>query len=279
MKLSAIAAAVEKTRKPNHSIMIYGPPKTGKTRLVGTVAKIPEVKRVFWFDLENGAETLLHMGLTPEEMEKIELFVIPDTRQRPRAIETLLKCFTQPTADHIICETHGKISCLECRVNNVFQGATFNLSKLTHEDIVVIDSGSQLGDSALNLACLGKDIEFKPGYDEWGAMGKYLADILSTIQASEYTNVIVITHLLTIEEEVNGVKRDKMYPLMGTRAFSQKVGKYFGTIILAEIKIGKHAAGSSSTYKTDHITGSRVNAKLDGKVPDMKEILIVGGIL
>lgn len=279
MKLDELAKARAHTQRPNHSILLFGSPKTGKTRLVGTAAKIPELTRIVWFDLENGSETLLHMGLTEEEMAKIELIKIPDTRTKPRAIETLLKCFTVHK-DNIICDIHGKVECIECKVDGKFTGVTFNLAEMKHTELVVIDSGSQLGDSALSLACIGKDVTFKPGYDEWGFMGKYLQDILVVIQASMYTNTVMITHLLPIEEEVNGVKRDKFFPLLGTKPFSMKVGKFFGTQILTEIILRKHKAGSSSTYKQDYQTGSRLNVKLDDNVlPDMRAILIEGGIL
>ena len=72
MKLSQLLKASNQI-KPNHSILLYGPPKTGKTQLVGTAAKIKEFDKIVWIDLENGSETLLHMGLKPEELEKIEL--------------------------------------------------------------------------------------------------------------------------------------------------------------------------------------------------------------
>lgn len=66
MKLTELLKA-SNLKKPNHSILLYGPPKTGKTRLVGTAAKIKELDRIYWIDLENGSETLLHMGLTEED--------------------------------------------------------------------------------------------------------------------------------------------------------------------------------------------------------------------
>jgi len=274
MKLSALATAAN-TIKPNHSILIYGPPKTGKTRLVGTAARIKELDRIIWIDLENGAETLLHMNLTPEELDKIELIRVPDTREVPRGCETVLKMLSS-REDIKICDLHGKVNCVECKNS----GTVFNLKKCTHKDLIVIDSGSQLGDSALAMACAGKPIEFKPGWDEWGLSNKYLGDILSVIQQAVNTNFVVITHELIIEEEVNGIKRDKILPLMGTKAFCAKVAKYFGTVVYAELKLGKHTAGSSSTYKPNHITGSRVNAKIEaGKEPDLRTILIEGGIL
>jgi hypothetical protein len=249
--------------------------------LVGTSAKLPEVKRIFWIDGENGAETLLHMGLTSEQMDKIILYRIPDTRDTPRFMETVLRMFSS-REEIIICDEHGKVACVECqdKITKKFTGTPFCLKDCTHDDLVVIDSGSQLGDSGLNMACVGKPVDYKPGWDEYGLQGKWLGDILSTMQAAHYTNFIMISHHIPIEEEHNGVKRDKLYPLVGTKAFCSKVGKYFGTVIYTEIKMGKHAAGSSSTYKTDTITGSRVNAVLE-KSPElsMKAILIEGGIL
>lgn len=277
MKLSEIAAAAN-TQKPNHSILVYGDAKTGKTRFVGTSAQIPEFKRIFWIDLENGSDTLLHMGLTPEQMDKIELIKIPDTRETPRGIETVLKMMSSKTPIQI-CHAHGKVACVECtKESKPF--TSFCLKDCTHEDLIVIDSGSQLGDSALALACLGKPVDFKPGYDEWGAMGKYLGDILSVIQQAHYTNFVVITHTIVIEEEVNGIKKDKIYPLIGTRNFCSKVAKYFGTVAFLELKLGKHGGGSSSTYKPNHTTGSRLNVKVEAaKELDMRSIFIEGGIL
>ena len=265
-------------KSPNHSILLYGQPKTGKTKLVGTAAQLPEIKRIFWFDLENGAETLLHMNLTEEELSKITLISIPDTRENPRGCETILKAFSakQPIQ---ICDIHGKVGCIECQTNKA-STVEFLMSSLTKTDLVVIDSGSQLGDSALAMAMAGKPVEAKPGWDEYGLQVKWLSDILSIIQAAYFTNFVMITHLIPIEEEMNGVKRDRYYPLVGTKAMCQKVAKYFGTVIFVEIKMGKHTAGSSSLYRNDATTGSRTNAKIEaGKELSMRSILQEGGIL
>jgi hypothetical protein len=247
---------------------------------VGTAARIPEIERIFWVDLENGVETLMHMGLTEKEMEKVILIRVPDTREVPRGCETILKMFSSKQEIRI-CDSHGKVNCVECQTSDKkFTGTSFLLKDCTHKDLIVIDSGSQLGDSALAMACAGKPVEFKPGWDEWGLSNKYLGDILSVIQQAYYTNFVVITHETIVEEEVNGVKRDKILPLMGTKAFCAKVAKYFGTVCYVELKMGKHTAGSASTYKANHITGSRVNAQIEKeKEPDMRTILVDGGIL
>lgn len=265
-------AAVE----PNHSILLYGPPKGGKTRLVGTAARIPEIKRIFWFDMENGVQTLLKMGLTKEEMAKITLFRLPDVRENPIAITTMLKAFSakQPVA---ICDAHGAVNCVHCRKGNAFTGSQFSLGTCTHNDLVVLDSGSQLGESALNAACAGKPVDYKPTFDEFGAAGKYLADICHIVQQSQHTNFVVITHEIALEGDDG---KDRLYPLMGTKNFSLRVAKYFGTVVYVHTKLGKHVAGSSSTYRPDVLTGSRVNAKMESAAtPDMRTILVEGGII
>lgn len=278
MNLSQIAKAITKTKK-NHSILIYGPPKTGKSRLVGTAAKIPEVKRIFWFDLENGMETLLHMDLTDEEMQKITVYSLPDTKQNPVAIETMLKAFSKNTVS--ICNEHGKVECKEKECAAPENQTIFSLKDCTHNDLIVIDSGSQLGDSAISAICLGKGDLFKPGWDEYAIVGKWLSDILSVIQQAAHTNFVVITHELITEGEDG---KERTYPLIGSKNFSIRAGKFFGTVAYTHIKLNKHVAGSSATYRSDTITGSRVNATLEktspGQAgPSMKQILIDGGIL
>lgn len=278
MNLAELANAKNKKTR-NHSVLIYGAPKTGKTQLVGTAAKIAELKRIIWIDLENGVETLLHMGLEAKELEKVTLFRIPDTRENPRGIETVLKMFSAKTPIQV-CEEHGKVACLECQKAGE-PSQEFCLASLTNQDLVVIDSGSQLGDSAMAMACAGKDITYKPTFDDYGAQVKWLGDIMSTIQSCHFTNFVLISHEAVIEEEVNGIKKDKIFPLVGTRAFCSKVGKYFGTVVYLEKKMGKHVAGSSSTYKADVVTGSRLNVRMeDSKAgSDMRQLLIDGGII
>lgn len=277
INLKELAKAVT-TSEVNHSILLYGPSKSGKTRLVGTAAKIPEITKIYWFDLENGAQTLLNMDLTDEEMAKIQLFQIPDTRENPVGIETMLKVFSAKSAIRI-CDEHGVVNCVQCAKNPTAHG-TFCLKDCKHSELVVIDSGSQLGDSALNAACKGQDITYKPQLDDYGSAGKWLGDILSVIQQAHNVNFVVITHELVDEEEINGVKKDRIFPLMGTKTFSRKVAKYFGTVAYIHMKLGKHAAGSGSTYKSETLTGSRVNALLEkSKEPSMRDILVEGGII
>lgn len=261
--------------QPNHSILMYGPPKSGKTRLAGTAATIEELDTIWWIDIENGVETLLNMGLTDEQLAKVKLIKITDTRDNPIALETILKAFTSKTPVNI-CELHGKVDCAECKKSG--EGFfSWHLGQCKHNELVVLDSGSQLGDSALAAACLGKPGMFKPTFDEYGMVNKWLGDVCSVIQQCTHTNFVVLTHEIALEDDEG---KDKIFPLMGSKAFSMKCAKFFGTVVYVHKKMNKHTAGSSSTYQSNLLTGSRVNVALEkSKEPSMRDILIEGGII
>ena len=274
MRLSQLATAVAAVNS-NHAVLLYGPPKSGKTVLVATAAKIPEIKTLYWFDLENGIESLLNMGLTEAEMDKIVVIKVRDTRDNPIGVETILKAFSAKKPIKI-CEEHGKVDCAECTTAKK-PFIEWSLSQCTHNDLVVIDSASQLGDSALAAACLGKPQMFKPTFDEYGMVNKWLGDIMSVVQQATHTNFAVITHEIPLEDNEG---KDKIYPLMGSKQFSSKCAKFFGTVAYIHKKMNKHVAGSSSTYRGDLLTGSRVNAMLEkADKPDMRTLLIDAGII
>lgn len=252
MKLNELAQAV---RPVGQSILIYGAPKTGKTRLAGTIAQLPHINRIVWIDLENGFSTLLNMGLTTEELAKIELIRISDTRENPRACLALARMFSAKSS--VWLSPMGDI--LQAPATDA---STFCLREYNTSDVIVIDGGSQLGDSILAYACRDKTFDHKPGFDEWGMVNKVLTDIMSQIQQAG-TNIILLTHEIVVEEEINGVKRDKVFPLLGTRAFSMKAAKYFSSVIYTELKMNKHVAGSSATYKMNYMTGSRLGIMLE----------------
>ena len=67
-------------------VLVYGPPKVGKTQLVGELSK---EFNLLWVDLENGYSTLFK--LPQEQQDKIELIALPDSRVYPIGIDTSLK--------------------------------------------------------------------------------------------------------------------------------------------------------------------------------------------
>ncbi len=250
----AVAAA-----PTNHAILIYGPPKSGKTRLAGSAAKLPEVERIFFFSLENGHEVLIHeCGLTEEEMAKITLFKIQDTRDNPIGVETMLKAMSA-TSDIKICDIHGRVDCAKCTKKKA-DFTPWNITKCTHNDLIIVDSGTQLGESALAATMMGRDVMARAGWDEYAIQGNYLNDILSIVQQAEFTNFIFTAHTLVTEDEDG---KDKFFPMIGTKNYSMRVAGKFGTVIYMDKHLNKHVAGSSSTYRGNVLTGSRVGAKIE----------------
>lgn len=286
--LAELAKAAHSLAIPNnHTILIYGDPKSGKTRLSATLAKIPQVKRVFFFDGENGSDTLITMArtgaLTDEEANKIILFKTPDVPDAPYFIETILRSFfPAPNKVPKICSRHGRADCPTCIAAKVAQEewTEFNINALTHDDWIVVDSGTQLAQSAIESVSKGFAYTQKYGFDEYGPQGRMLTDILTLIQAAK-TNFCVITHQIVLKNgqyEEEGINKKgektvtkaylddepKFYPLMGTKNFSLGVAKFFGTVIYTDTnRLKKHVAGSSSTYNSNTITGSRIDIRIE----------------
>lgn len=252
MKLSQMK--VDKTKR----ILVYGPPKSGKTEFVGKVA---EAKKVIWFDLENGHDTLFKLPV--EWQERIEVIAIPDTRGYPIAIETCLKVIKGDPVE--ICDEHGKVSCPQCwefkekKWKAGKSGTRVCLKELDNDTIVVFDSLTQLTNSAIANITRTKPDDYKLTYDDWGNLGKVLDTFLSYVQNARY-NVVCISHENAVEMQDG---KEKLVPTAGTRNFSRNSAKYFGEVIYCEVVNKKHKFASSTLYKNNVLTGSRAGKSLE----------------
>ena len=250
MKLS------QRTASKHHHILLFGPPKSGKTFLAG---KLAEQFDLIVFDCENGSNTLFQL---PEaQQERIELISIPDTRGYPIAIETMLKVIKGNAVT--ICDEHGKISCSVCRKDSA-PFTDVHLNELPLTSIVIIDSLTQLTNSAIAHITKNQPDDYKLDYDDWGNLGKLMDTFLSYVQQAPF-NVICISH----ETEVKMVDgKDKIVPTAGTRNFSRNTAKYFDEVVYCEVKNKQHVVGSSTTYANNILTGSRSgNVLTDSLIP------------
>lgn len=250
-------------------IMLFGPPKSGKTDRAGKLAKY---KKLIWFDLENGFGTLFQL---PQELQdNIELIHIPDTRGTPMAIETMLKVIKGVKC--VICDEHGKVlpcpACVKLYPHPaVIPSTTVELNALDNDSAVVVDSTTQLVNSAIAHITKLKPDDYKLEYDDWAYLGKLMDTFFCYVQAASF-NVICISH----EAEVKMVdKTAKLVPVGGTSNFNRNVAKYFDEVIYARVQNGKHTLASSTATDNNVLTGSRANVDL-GKTPDANLIVLWG---
>lgn len=247
MKLS------QKSASKSHRALVFGPPKAGKTQLAGQLSK---EFNLIWFDLENGVDTLLKLPL--EQQERIEVITLPDTRSYPIAIETMLKVIKGGKVD--ICEKHGKVSCAVCKKDSA-PFTSIELATLPLDTIVVVDSLTQLTNSAISHITKNQPEDYKLNYDDWGNLGKLMDTFLSHVQQAPF-NIVCISHETEAEMEDG---KTKLVPTAGTRAFSRNTAKYFDEVIYTEVKNKKHIAASSTLYNGNILTGSRTGSVLESE--------------
>ena len=255
--------AMARALKPSpQSILVYGEAKTGKTKRVAE--ELAPHFKLLWLDVENGVQTL--MQLPPELQERITYIRIPDTATNPCGIKSvgLLLSSKKPTP---ICNEHGVVNCpnKDCKLEGAFY--TFDASTMDSEWCLVVDSLTQLSDSALKVTMqtaeagiFGAGGGAKAGFDEWGMQGALLTNVLSHMQQAPYHRVF-ISHAEVVEEATGG---QKIYPVCGTRALSAKAARYFDHVVYLFRKNNKHQAASGTTFQHNVMCGSRSDVDVGG---------------
>lgn len=254
----------EKAVTNTHRLLLYGPPKSGKTTLAG---QLSEYKKILWFDLENGYSTLLKFPA--EWKDRIEIVSIPDTKSFPIAIETILKVVRGGKVT--ICEEHGKASCPVCTRDSK-PSTVVELNALTPDTIVVVDSLTQLTQSAISHITKGKDEEYKMQTDDWGSLAKLIDTFLSHIQQATY-NIICITH--EVDQEKDEKSPEKLTPIAGSRPSSRNSAKFFTEVIRCEVRNMKHRYYSVSTSAMNFIVSSSVGFDISAlPVPSLAPLFL-----
>lgn len=250
--------------------IVYGPPKSGKTALVG---KLASHFKLHWLDLENGIKTLLNPAmLDPKFRKNVNVITIPDHRLYPIAIDTVREIFKGGKKK--ICAAHGKVNCPLCAKDAESRHSEIDLLTLGKNDILVIDSLSQLSQSAMNKGIL-KELqkpggeEYKSTFHDYATQGALLEQVLSLIQVLD-VNIVAISH--EVESEMTDGK-DKIVPLAGTRNFSKLSAKYFDSAVYTTIVNKQHRAFGGTDYAPNVLTGSRLPVRIDDLKGDELSLL------
>lgn len=229
------------------SVLIYGPPKVGKTKLAGALS---EHYKILYIGMENGHQTLTQFP--PEWQERIDVILLPDTRSYPIAIESCLKIVKGGPV--VLDETTGKIIPIGTKKPGG-QYVDIHLNSLGPEWIVIYDSLTQLTNSAISHITKAQPEDYKLQTDDWGNLSKLMEIFMSHIQQAKY-NVICISHETEAEFDDGKIK---IVPVAGSRNFSRNSAKYFGHVVYAEVKNMKHKFSSGTVSLNNIVAGSRTN--------------------
>lgn len=244
--------------------LVYGPPKSGKTALVGKLAEAGF--NLHFIDLDHGIKTLLNPEmLKPQFRKNVQVYSIPDHRMLPVGIDLVRKILKGgPTK---FCHSHGKINCPLCGKVADAKWYQVNILDFTDKDILVIDTLSQLSNSAMSKVTL-KELtapggeEYKATFNDYAKQGQYMEEVLSLIQVLD-VNIICISH--AVDSEKSESTKEYFVPNAGTRNFSKMVAKYFDEVVYVSIVNKRHSVMNTSTSAGNVLTGGRSGVKLDAQ--------------
>lgn len=245
-------------------VALMGMPGSGKSTLAAKLAT--EGFFLHWISLDNDKDILLK--LPKEHWPNVNYIELPDSAAFPVGADSLMKLFKNSKGS--FCYQHGVDGCGLCKKNNPesFSSVDFKLFDLKKE-IVVLDSGSQLGHSIYAHCLKDKEIDYKPDWDDWGVQKRWTEFFASQWQACR-VNLIVIFH--TVEAQLED-GRTKMVPAFGSREMSSKIGKSFSHIVYMDVVNKKHLAYSASTYSNNVLTKSRSDFVIESlKEPSLAPI-------
>lgn len=277
----------ERVSQAGRTTLVWGPPRTGKTRWAATIAKAPQIKKVFFFDFENGYETIIYAKdkdgnpyFTEAELAKIQVIRVVDLPDIPRAINTAEAVFRYKQRTIRLDGETGTYKGKEKTALDT--DIVIEPSDWGPQTAFVLDTIGQIGISALNQAIIDRP-DAKDNRLWYMAATNQLNNFFTTVQACP-AYVIACTHVL--EKEIvlatdrsgnpTKIKTD-LYPLCLSRNYSMNVGKYFGSIIYRYIELNKFAHLSSPIKKSGIQAGTRtgvdVSTDVDMTLPQVLKLM------
>jgi len=250
-------------------VCIFGEPKTGKTSLIGTLARAGY--HIIFIDVANEVSVLLDLPL--DAQENITYIPVQDTADTPLAHATVDKLVRG--GDFHICGTHGRVDCKLCKQSGIDDWIDVSIPKIrtmeNKDTIVVIDNMSQVTSSVAASIQKGKTligkiedldagtvarVTEKESYEDYRINGAYLSRILSYIQTAPY-HCIVTAHVVEAKTETGS---EKYVPYIGTSNYSANVGRFFGHVLYTSVVNGKFKVFSKASDSNKVLCGSRFDA-------------------
>lgn len=248
----AKALAAKEVPEMPQSVLVYGAPKTGKTALVGQLAR---KYKVIWLDIDRGSQTLF-TAVPQEFWHNITVVDIFDTPTDPVAVKTLT-AIVKNRGILKICAGHGAVNCVHPSCRGKPNQLEVDFSALNTETVLVCDALSNASDSAMAHA-LGQQGDFvfkKKEYTHYDNQGLLLRNIL-TWQKLLRCHRVFISHEEEIQHE-DGTR--KITPVGGTRNFAKKLGGSFDHMVYTSVRAKKYCISSLATSDMKVQAGNRNN--------------------
>ena len=263
MLVSDYNATLHSGAEPKQLALVYGEPFSGKTYLVGMLAKYYNIK---WIDLDNGSISLTN--LPAEYQKRIDVLKIQDSSTSPRSPVTVNKLLK---SEKTVCveDRTGKVQVGKDSLPEGMEGICWNLSQLTTQDVLVIDPLTTFSESIMDYYLkITDDLDFvKRGYTEYDSQGMYLRSFLMHLKKLP-CHVVVITHQEELEQETSD---KKLTPLGGTRNFSKLIARKFDYAVQIEIKNKSQRVNINAFDTNRAVVGARIPKEFK-KPEDFAEI-------
>lgn len=242
--------------KAPQKILIYGPSKTGKSALAGTLA---EFFNVTYNDAEDGVKTLLQL---PQEWKaRVDLVQFPDTQDYPIFAESALKILRGGSV--AVCNAHAKVDCVLCKANKK-EMTVEHLNAGDMNRVYVFDSWTQFRISCMwqryRTAYKGKEPEdCKFEWDDWHWLKMVNEKAGSYIQAAR-GHLVIISHEELVEQED---KRKQIVPVAGSENTNKTFARYFDHVIYVTKRNNKIRYISEAVGSNEAMSGSRASFSLE----------------
>lgn len=213
-------------------MLLVGDSGAGKTSMLAQLANAGY--NLWILDYDNGLD-ILQEYLEPAALKRVRYKTLTDDTKNPAAFDDGLKAIANWKEDG--GEELGPVA------------------KLGPQDVLVIDSLSFMGDSALRrvMKLNGKKLTERPTQAEWGDAIRDLEGVIQYVMGAHVgCNVVMTTHVRYVEDSAG---TSRAYPSALGSLLPTKIGRYFNVVCRLDAKPSSKGTQRSirtiSDYKMD----------------------------